>query len=262
MTISRAPNGEFDWIVVDPEIDFAAMYARFSGLVMGRHSYDVFLATGGGVGPPLPTDVYSRTLAEGERDGVTFVRDAASHVRALRQTAEEKPLWLWGGGDLFRQLAGAGTGGRRRCRDHADHAGRRHSAAATARSAPLAPAADAPVVGSGALERPSRSAFWYVTAQDDRVAWDRPSQTFSHRRPRSSLVPWGAVPTFSLANTPAAGAERSACADSREASRRCCSTAPHHDHWFGSQLFVQLLSGDGHSESVPVEEIPAGSKRM
>jgi len=102
------PNGEFDWIVVDPEIDFAAMYARFSGLVMGRRSYDVFLATGGGVGPPLPTYVYSRTLAEGERDGVTFVGDAASHVRALKQTAEEKPLWLWGGGDLFRQLAGAG----------------------------------------------------------------------------------------------------------------------------------------------------------
>ena len=33
------PNGEFDWIVVDPDIDFAAMYAGFSGLVMGRRSY-------------------------------------------------------------------------------------------------------------------------------------------------------------------------------------------------------------------------------
>jgi dihydrofolate reductase len=32
------PSGEFDWIVVDPEIDFAAMYAGFSGLVMGRKS--------------------------------------------------------------------------------------------------------------------------------------------------------------------------------------------------------------------------------
>ena len=41
------PNGEFDWIIVDPEIDFAAMYAGFGGLVMGRRSYDVFVATGG-----------------------------------------------------------------------------------------------------------------------------------------------------------------------------------------------------------------------
>jgi dihydrofolate reductase len=34
------PHGEFDWIVVDPDIDFAAMYAGFSGLVMGRRSYE------------------------------------------------------------------------------------------------------------------------------------------------------------------------------------------------------------------------------
>lgn len=101
-------NGEFDWIVIDPDIDFAAMYAGFSGLVMGRRSYDVYVATGGGEGPALPTYVYSRTLPEGERDGVTFVRDAVSHVRGLKQSAESKPLWLWGGGDLFRQLAGAG----------------------------------------------------------------------------------------------------------------------------------------------------------
>jgi dihydrofolate reductase len=101
-------NGEYDWIVVDPEIDFAAMYAGFSGLVMGRRSYDVFVATGGAVGPALPTYVYSRTQPEGERDGVTFARDAESHVRALKAHGGDKPLWLWGGGDLFRQLAAAG----------------------------------------------------------------------------------------------------------------------------------------------------------
>jgi len=102
------PNGEFDWIVVDPEIDFAAMYAGFSGLVMGRRSYEVFVATGGEVGPALPTYVYSRTLPEGERDGVTFVADAVSHMRRLKKTSHTKPLWLWGGGELFRQLADAG----------------------------------------------------------------------------------------------------------------------------------------------------------
>lgn len=101
------PNGEFDWIVVDPEIDFAAMYAGFSGLVMGRKSYEVYVATGGGEGPELPAYVYSRTLPEGERNGVTFVADAAAHVRSLK-AAGGKPLWLWGGGDLFRQLAEAG----------------------------------------------------------------------------------------------------------------------------------------------------------
>jgi dihydrofolate reductase len=102
------PHGEFDWIVIDPEIDFAAMYAGFSGLVMGRRSYDVFVGTGGAVGPPLPTYVYSRTLPEGERDGVIFASDAVAHVRALKAAGDGKPLWLWGGGDLFRNLAEAG----------------------------------------------------------------------------------------------------------------------------------------------------------
>jgi dihydrofolate reductase len=102
------PNGEYDWIVADPEIDFAAMYAGFSGLVMGRRSYDVFLATGGAAGLPLPTYVYSRSLPEGYRDNVTFASDPVSHVGALKDVDEEKPLWLWGGAELFRQLAAAG----------------------------------------------------------------------------------------------------------------------------------------------------------
>jgi dihydrofolate reductase len=102
------PHGEFDWIVVDPEIDFEAMYAGFSGLVMGRRSYEVFVATGGAVGPALPTYVYSRSEPEGERNGVTFVADAVAHVRALKQASVGKPLWLWGGGELFRQLSQAG----------------------------------------------------------------------------------------------------------------------------------------------------------
>lgn len=102
------PNGEFDWIPMDHEIDFAAMYASFSGIVMGRRSYDVFTATGGAVGPALPTFVYSTTMPEGERDGVTFHRDAVAHVRSLKTGGDGKPLWLWGGGNLFRQLAAAG----------------------------------------------------------------------------------------------------------------------------------------------------------
>ena len=102
------PDGEFDWIVIDPDIDFAAMYAGFGGLVMGRRSYEVFTATGGAAGPPMPTYVYSRTAPEGERDGVTFARNAVSHVRGLKESGEGKPLWLWGGGVLFRELAAAG----------------------------------------------------------------------------------------------------------------------------------------------------------
>lgn len=101
-----APSGEFDWIVIDPDIDFAAMYDSFSALVMGRRSYDVFVRTGGAPDSSLPVYVYSHSLPEGTRNGLTFVSDAVAHVRELKQK-DGKPLWLWGGGELFRQLAGA-----------------------------------------------------------------------------------------------------------------------------------------------------------
>ena len=74
---------------------------------MGRRSYDVYVSTGGGVGPALPVYVYSRTLPGGERDGVTFARDAIPHVQRLKAEGDGKPLWLWGGAELFRELAAA-----------------------------------------------------------------------------------------------------------------------------------------------------------
>jgi dihydrofolate reductase len=101
------PKGEYDWILIDPDIDFAAMYEGYSGLVMGRKSYEVAASTEM-PGAALPMYVYSRTLPEGERDGVTFSRDAVTHVRMLKEKADGKPLWLWGGGELFGDLANAG----------------------------------------------------------------------------------------------------------------------------------------------------------
>jgi len=101
------PAGEYDWIPMDPDIDFAAMFARYGALVMGRRSYEVFAATGGEPGPQVPTYVYSRTLPPGERDGITFVQDAVPHVRELKRGPGDRAIWLWGGADLFRTLAEA-----------------------------------------------------------------------------------------------------------------------------------------------------------
>jgi dihydrofolate reductase len=98
------PNGEFDWIPMDPDIDFAAMYAGYSAIVMGRKSHDVAGSEAGAAGVTLPIYVCSRTEPEGARDGVTFARDGVALVKRLRQE-DGKPIWLWGGGELFRELA-------------------------------------------------------------------------------------------------------------------------------------------------------------
>ena len=34
------PNGEFDWIVQDPEIDFGAMFAQFDTFLVGRRTFE------------------------------------------------------------------------------------------------------------------------------------------------------------------------------------------------------------------------------
>jgi dihydrofolate reductase len=102
------PNGEFDWIPNEPDYDFAALYASFSAIVMGRKSYELVAAMPDAPPIPLPAYVYSRSLPEGERNGMTFAHDGVAHVRGLKEAADGKPLWLWGGGELFRQLASAG----------------------------------------------------------------------------------------------------------------------------------------------------------
>jgi dihydrofolate reductase len=103
------PHGEYDWIPVDPDIDFTEIFARYGAIVMGRRSYDAAIASGAPIGKTLPTTVCSRTLPEGVRHGITFVHEGTAHVRQMKETAgSTKPIWLWGGGALCQELAGAG----------------------------------------------------------------------------------------------------------------------------------------------------------
>src|SRR5581483_1657145 len=78
-------NGEYDWIVTDPAIDFRALFASFDTMLIGRKTYEMMVAQGpGGGGDPwgMKTFVFSRTMrAEGAR-GVTVVADGAAEVVA------------------------------------------------------------------------------------------------------------------------------------------------------------------------------------
>jgi len=40
------PKGEYDWIVMDPDIDFGALMSRFDTFLVGRKTYEVMLAQG------------------------------------------------------------------------------------------------------------------------------------------------------------------------------------------------------------------------
>ncbi|HKH49022.1 MAG TPA: dihydrofolate reductase family protein [Thermoanaerobaculia bacterium] len=98
------PNGEFDWIVMDPDIDFGELFKEFDTLLMGRKSYEaVRQQEGGGGMPGLASYVFSRTLRPEDCPGVTLSANLRETVAELKQ-APGKDIWLFGGGSLFRSL--------------------------------------------------------------------------------------------------------------------------------------------------------------
>ncbi len=103
------PNGEHDWIVMDPSIDFAAMFKDFDTAVMGRKTYKVLTAQGGnGALPGLEVVVFSRTLRAATYPGVRIVNDDPREVVAVLKAQPGRDIWLYGGGALFRSLLDAG----------------------------------------------------------------------------------------------------------------------------------------------------------
>jgi dihydrofolate reductase len=103
------PNGEFDWIAMDPDIDFAELFAQFDTAVMGRKTFLATLQQGGsGAMPGLDVVVFSRTLRAADCPAVSVViSDPAESVRSLK-AKPGKDIWLFGGGELFRTLLDAG----------------------------------------------------------------------------------------------------------------------------------------------------------
>jgi dihydrofolate reductase len=99
------PNGEFDWIVMDPEIDFGALMGAFDTLLLGRKTYEVTRQQGGGGGgmPGMQSYVFSRTLRQADCPGVT-VSDQPKETLAALKAQPGKDIWLFGGGSLFRSL--------------------------------------------------------------------------------------------------------------------------------------------------------------
>lgn len=96
-------KGESDWIVIDPEIDFSTIFARFDTILLGRKTYETTRTQGGGGMPGVQSYVFSRTLQQADCRGVTVSDDPSTTVPALK-AQPGKDIWLFGGGVLFRSL--------------------------------------------------------------------------------------------------------------------------------------------------------------
>ena len=99
------PNGEADWITMDPDIDFNAMFDQFDTFVMGRRTYEAMVGQQGSAATPgKKTLVISRTLRQQSHPDVTIVSDYVEKTLADLRKQPGKDIWLFGGGSLFRSL--------------------------------------------------------------------------------------------------------------------------------------------------------------
>jgi dihydrofolate reductase len=103
------PDGGYDWIVMDPTIDFGALFGQFDAAVMGRKTYEVGLSQGtDGTMKGMDVYVFSRTLPASKKPGIEITRDDPRQVVTALKAQKGKDIWLFGGGSLFRSLLSVG----------------------------------------------------------------------------------------------------------------------------------------------------------
>ena len=103
------PDGDYDWIVMDPEIDFAGLMKQFDTFLIGRKTFDAMkrMGTAGKSSKGITNIVLSRTLRQEDYPRVRIESDAARLVTELR-TQPGKDIAIFGGGELFRSLLAVG----------------------------------------------------------------------------------------------------------------------------------------------------------
>ncbi len=97
-------KGEYDWILTDPEIDFAALFAQFDTALIGRKTFESMGSAGIDMMGGMKLFVFSRTLRQGDHPQVTIVTEEPTAMLTALKAESGKDIWLFGGGSLFRSL--------------------------------------------------------------------------------------------------------------------------------------------------------------
>ena len=91
------PKGEADWIIMDPEIDFAALFEQFDTFLLGRRTFEPMARVKKGETPGMKTVVFSRTLKQQDYPGVTIVAEGVEETVAALRAEPGKDLAVPGG---------------------------------------------------------------------------------------------------------------------------------------------------------------------
>ena len=93
---------------MDPDIDFGKMSERFDTYLVGRRTFEGLVAQGQSSLQDIRTFVFSRTLRQSDYKNLTVVGESWKEVVQSLREESGKDIWLFGGGSLFRSLAGEG----------------------------------------------------------------------------------------------------------------------------------------------------------
>ena len=103
------PHGEADWIIMEPEFDFAALWAQFDTLLMGRVTYEAAIARlGAAAFQGMRTVVVSRTLKPEDHPHLTILPELTRPGMQSLRAQSRKDIWLFGGGAIFALLLALG----------------------------------------------------------------------------------------------------------------------------------------------------------
>ena len=99
----EGPNGEYEWILIDKEIDFAAIAKQFDTYFFGRKSYEAMLPFTSKPTPGITNYVFSTTL-KAVADNFILIHDTIYETVLSIKQQEGKDIALYGGAGLLASL--------------------------------------------------------------------------------------------------------------------------------------------------------------
>ncbi len=100
-------DGSYDWIPMDPSIDWGTFMSRFDTVLMGRRTYEVVEREGLGIISGLNVYVFSQSVLHDRVREAHLVTGSPGEAVKQLKSESKKDIWLMGGGDLFRTLLDA-----------------------------------------------------------------------------------------------------------------------------------------------------------
>jgi dihydrofolate reductase len=97
------PNGEYDWIIMDKDFDFAKHMERFDAFFIGRKTYEMIAQSDGPQMPGVRNYVFSNTLTAVSKGDTLISGDIVPAVNKIKNE-EGKDIAVFGGASLLASL--------------------------------------------------------------------------------------------------------------------------------------------------------------